>query len=102
MTTKPKQSVDSKTCPACGGTWPADRRNCLACGANLESVPVRTAGEEQGQEPLNWAWLDAVAEDASSASADAAAPAGADAGTPEPAAGEERRGCLARILPGTD
>lgn len=93
MTMKPQQSVDSKTCPACGGTWPADRLNCLACGANLESVPVRPAGEEQGQEPLSWAWLDAVAS--------SEAEAGAEDATPEPEAGEERRGCLARLLPGT-
>jgi hypothetical protein len=52
-----------KTCPACGGTWPADRRACLACGASLESVPARPAEEDQGPEPLDWRWLDALARD---------------------------------------
>ena len=102
MTERQLPGVDSKTCPACGGTWPSDRRHCLACGANLESVPVRPAGEETGQEPLTWAWLDAAAPAGAEAAASAGAEAAADAGTPEPAAGEQRRGCLARLLPGTD
>ena len=90
MTKQQNERVDLKTCPACGGTWPSDRRNCLACGANLELVPVRPAGEEQGQEPLAWAWLDVMAADASSApadTADAAADATVPAGTPEHAPG---------------
>jgi hypothetical protein len=62
MTEQQQQEMaDIKTCPACGGTWSSDRRNCLACGANLKSVPARPAGEELEQEPLNWAWLDVMA-----------------------------------------
>jgi hypothetical protein len=52
MTKSEQGSVDSKTCPTYGGTWPSDRRNCLACGANLESVPAWSASERQGHEPV--------------------------------------------------
>ena len=77
MTKREQASVDKKTCPACGGTWPSDRRNCLACGANLESVPARPASEGQAQEPLDWAWLDALADE------------GTASETPEPADDEQ-------------
>ncbi|MGD9147733.1 MAG: hypothetical protein PVI80_19365 [Anaerolineae bacterium] len=88
MTKTEQASVDSKTCPACGGTWPSDRRNCLACGANLESVPARPAGEELGQEPLNWAWLDAMADKGTATT------------RTTPVDDGQRPGCLARLLPG--
>ena len=87
MTENEQGRIDTKTCPACGGTWPSDRRNCLACGARLDMVPARPAAEEPGQEPLTWAWLDAMAEE------------GAPSDTPEPADDEQKPGCLSRILP---
>jgi hypothetical protein len=87
MTTQ-RGRVDSKNCPACGGTWPADRRNCLACGANLESVPARPGSEETGREPLDWSWLDAMGDEGTAREASNAA---GDEGKP---------GCLARLLPG--
>lgn len=49
-----------KRCPACGGTWPATRRHCIACGFNLEGVPARTVEEGDGAEKLDWSWLDAL------------------------------------------
>jgi hypothetical protein len=88
MNEQQQESAEVKTCPACGGTWPSDRRNCLACGANLESVPARPAGEEQGPEPLNWDWLDAMAgEDTPSSAPEVAGDA------------EQRPGCLGRLFP---
>jgi hypothetical protein len=86
MTEQKSERGEAKTCLNCGGTWPSDRRNCLACGANLESVPARPASEDQGQQPFDWTWLDAMAEE------------GPHSGTAEPVAGEEKSGCLARIL----
>ena len=86
MAKKQQEGIDSKTCPGCGGTWPSDRRHCLACGANLESVPARPAGEKQRQEPLNWAWLDAMADE------------GTTSGTLQVGEDEQKPGCLARIL----
>ena len=87
MTEQQQEMADTKTCPACGGTWPSDRRNCLACGANLESVPARPTGEELEREPLNWGWLDAMADE------------GTASERPAPADEEQKPGCLARILP---
>ena len=81
------ESAGAKTCPTCGGTWPSERRHCLACGANLESVPTRTVAEGQGQAPLDWTWLDAMAEE------------GEAPRVPEPADDEQKRGCLGRIFP---
>jgi hypothetical protein len=86
MTEQQQETADTRTCPACGGTWPSDRRRCLACGANLESVSTRPAGEELEQEPLNWAWLDAMADEVTASE------------MPEPAHDEQKPGCLARIL----
>jgi predicted amidophosphoribosyltransferase len=80
---------EAKTCPACGGVWPPDRRACLACGADLRSVPARPTGAEQGEEPIDWRWLDALAEEGDPA-----------AGPPAPGCERSRPGCLARILPG--
>jgi predicted amidophosphoribosyltransferase len=80
MTEQEAECGDTKTCPACGGTWPSDRRFCLACGANLDAVLARPAGEEQEQEPLNWAWLDAMADEGTASEA------------PEPA-DDEKPGC---------
>jgi hypothetical protein len=51
-------------------------------------VPARPSGEEQGQEPFNWAWLDVMADE------------GTASETPEPADDEQKPGCLSRILPG--
>ena len=50
-----------KTCPACGGTWSATRRHCIACGASLEGVPARVVEEGTAVEELDWGWLDALA-----------------------------------------
>ena len=86
MTKQQQESAHAKTCPTCGGTWPSDRRNCLACGASLELVPARPASEGQAQEPLSWAWLDAMADE------------GTASGAPEPADDEQKPGCLARFL----
>jgi hypothetical protein len=87
MTQQGQESV--KTCPACGATWPSDRRNCLACGANLESVPPQPASGPQRQEPLNWAWLDAMAGEDTPSS------------VPEVArAAEQRPGCWGRLFSG--
>ena len=88
MAEQQQGSAQIRTCPACGATWPSDRRNCLACGANLESVPARPAGEGKGQEPLSWDWLDAMADE------------GPDSGTAEMGDDEQKPGCLARIFPG--
>jgi hypothetical protein len=86
MNNSEQTSVDTKTCPACGGTWPSDRRNCLACEANLEPVPARPASAGHDQEPFDWAWLDAMAEER-------AAP-----GMPQPTDDEQRPGCSQRIF----
>ena len=88
MTEREQSGVDTKTCPACGGTWAADRRNCLACGANLESVPTQTAGEGQEPGPLEWKWLDAMADEGTASAA------------PQPVDDKQKPGCLARLLPG--
>jgi predicted amidophosphoribosyltransferase len=88
MTEQQQEMARTKTCPACGGTWPSDRRNCLACGANLESVPARLASEEQGQQPLDWAWLDAMADEHTASE------------TSELADAEQKPGCLSRIFAG--
>jgi hypothetical protein len=87
MTKSEQRNGETKTCPACGGTWPSDRRNCLACGANLAPVPARPAGEEQQREPLSWAWLDEMADE------------GTPSEVPEPANDEQMPGCLSRIFP---
>ena len=87
MTKSEQSGFDTKTCPACGGTWAADRRNCLACGANLESVPAQPACEGQEQALLDWTWLDAMAEERQ-------AP-----GESQPAEAVQKPGCLGRIFP---
>lgn len=56
-------TTEVKTCPACGGTWPAARCHCLACGASLEGVPIRVVEEENAAEELDWSWLDALSPD---------------------------------------
>ena len=86
MTKNEQNRVETKTCPACGGIWPSDRRNCLACGTNLESVSAQPAREGQRQEPLDWAWLDAMAEEEASPR------------MPQPPGDKEKPGCLGRIL----
>jgi predicted amidophosphoribosyltransferase len=57
------EAREVKTCPACGGTWPATRRLCIACGTSLESVPARMVGEGTAAEKLDWRWLDAFSPD---------------------------------------
>jgi hypothetical protein len=57
------EATGVKTCPACGGTWPAVRRHCIACGASLEGVPVRVDEEGNAVEELDWGWLDALSPD---------------------------------------
>lgn len=52
-----------KTCPACGGTWPAVRRLCIACGASLEGVAARRVEEGAASANLDWSWLDALSPD---------------------------------------
>jgi hypothetical protein len=52
------EAKEVKTCPVCGGTWPAARRNCVACGASLEDVPARLTGEATSTEEIDWGWLD--------------------------------------------
>jgi hypothetical protein len=79
--------VNLKTCPACDGTWPSDRRNRLACGASLESVPALPASEGRTQEPLEWARLDTMTEE------------GVASGMPQPTYDEQKPGCLGGILP---
>jgi hypothetical protein len=59
------ETTGVKTCPACGGTWPAVRRHCIACGASLEGVRARVAEEENATEELDWGWLDALSPDSS-------------------------------------
>ena len=54
-----------KTCPACGGTWAATRRHCIACGASLEDVPARVVEEGASGEKLDLGWLDALSSDSS-------------------------------------
>ena len=39
------EAREVKTCPACGGTWPAARRHCIARGASLEGIPTRMVEE---------------------------------------------------------
>jgi hypothetical protein len=50
-----------KTCPGCGGTWPADRPVCPACGVGLGGIAARPAGEAAGEQAVDWRWLDALA-----------------------------------------
>ena len=88
MTEREQSRVDTKTCPACGGTWAAGRRNCLACGASLESVPAQTAGEGLEPGPLEWTWLDAMADE------------GTATATPQAVEDQQKPGCLARLLSG--
>ena len=57
------EATEVKTCPACGGTWPARRRHCIACGASLEGVPARVIEEKNAAEELDWSWLDALPPD---------------------------------------
>ena len=53
MAKQPSESTDVKTCPACGGTWPADRRHCLACGASLGEVPPQEMGASAASREIN-------------------------------------------------
>jgi hypothetical protein len=88
MTEQEGERGDTKTCPACGGTWSLDRQFCLACGAKLDMVPARPADEAQGQEPINWDWLEAKADEGTASEATG------------PADAERNQGCLSRIFPG--
>jgi len=54
------ETREVKTCPACGGTWPATRRHCIACGASLEGIPARVVEEGASGEKLDLGWLDAL------------------------------------------
>ena len=54
------ETREVKTCPACGGTWPATRRHCIACGASLEGIPARVVEEGASGEELDLGWLDAL------------------------------------------
>ena len=56
-------SEEIKTCTACGGTWPASRPHCPACGASLVHVAARSPADEPGPEEFDWRWLDALALD---------------------------------------
>ncbi len=55
------ESETVKTCVSCGGTWPASRPHCPACGANLTNIAVRPPAGALGPEELDWRWLDALA-----------------------------------------
>ena len=59
------EAREVKTCLACGGTWPATRSHCIACGASLEGVPARLIEEKNAAEELDWGWLDALSPDSS-------------------------------------
>ena len=80
-----------KTCSTCGGTWPASRPRCVACGANLAEVPVQAPESADGA-TFDWSWLDAMAGESGERSS-------APSSGAEPA---ERPGCLARIFPGLE
>jgi hypothetical protein len=59
------EATEVKTCPACGGTWPATRRHCIACGASLGGIPARVVEEGAYGEKLDLGWLDALSPDSS-------------------------------------
>lgn len=71
-----------KTCPACGGTWAASRRHCLACGASLADVPSMVAEAVTGAQEINWAVLEALSPEGD---------AGSGPGTARPAAEAQKR-----------
>jgi hypothetical protein len=50
-----------KTCTSCGGTWPASRPICPACGTGLAGVTARPTAELEGEGEFDWQWLDALA-----------------------------------------
>jgi hypothetical protein len=60
-----EQSLDGgeqvKSCPSCGGTWPANRPICPACGTGLAGVTARPEAELAGEGEFDWRWLDALA-----------------------------------------
>lgn len=57
------ESVEVKTCSVCGGTWPAGRPHCPACGASLTNIAARPPADAPGTGPeeFDWRWLDAMA-----------------------------------------
>jgi hypothetical protein len=62
VTARPETGAEEiKTCPRCGGMWPATRGHCLACGMSLAGVPARAAEEAPPAEEIDWGWLDASA-----------------------------------------
>lgn len=54
------ETDEVKTCSACGGTWAASRRHCLACGASLADVPSMAVGAATGAQEINWTVLEAL------------------------------------------
>ena len=87
---------DVKTCPSCGGTWPAARTHCLACGASLAGIPAHPPEHEPHDMPLDWRWLDAIAQEEGE---EAAAPPVAGPEPPGGTAAKKRGpGWLARLL----
>jgi ribosomal protein S27AE len=59
------KATEVKICPACGGTLPATRWHCIACGTSLEGVPAKMVEEGTAAEELDWGWLDALSPDSS-------------------------------------
>ena len=55
------ETEEVKTCTTCGGTWPADRPICPACGAGLANVAAHPPASTQEPADLDWQWLDALA-----------------------------------------
>ncbi len=55
------ETEEVKSCTTCGGTWPAGRPTCPACGASLANIAAQpTAGAAEPAD-LDWRWLDALA-----------------------------------------
>jgi hypothetical protein len=55
------ETEEVKTCTTCGGTWPADRPICPACGASLTSIAAQPAAGAEDTAHFDWQWLDALA-----------------------------------------
>lgn len=55
------ESEAVKTCAACGGSWPASRSHCPACGSSLANVTAQPRADTPTAEEFDWRWLDALA-----------------------------------------
>lgn len=96
-----QQAIDSgpgdvKTCPSCGGAWPAARSHCLACGASLAGILAHLPENESHDAPFDWRWLDALVQETGE---EAVPQQGADIDSPGGTAAKKRGpGWLARLL----